>query len=112
MRSITHDQTEAMKIRMNRQEEEEQRSLYEQYSQQKDYEDVRIRLKHKGSKDIAHNTVIEGTIYKYDLPIENRPILFRNQLMVIDAEQDTTTPMMNLFDKLEMDKGKTKLLII
>lgn len=31
--------------------------------------------------------------------------------MLIDEEQDTTTPMMNLFDKLEMDKGKTLVLI-
>lgn len=53
---------------------------------------------------MIHNEAIDGTVYKYDLPVENKPIQFRNQLIVIDEEKDVTTPLLNLFQELEIDK--------
>lgn len=43
-----------------------------------------------------------GILYKYDLPVENRPVVFKSQLML--KEEVPNTPTENLMDKLEIDK--------
>ena len=44
-------------------------------------------------------------MYKYDLPMENEPIVFKSQsgLMLADKIIETT-PVENLYDMLEIDK--------
>lgn len=46
-----------------------------------------------------------GRIYKYDLPVINEPIEFRNKsLMVVDQEQEAMTQVQELFEILDCDK--------
>ena len=51
---------------------------------------------------LKHNEEFGGILYKYDLPVENRPIIFRSQLIV--KEDAENTPTENLMDALEVDK--------
>lgn len=51
---------------------------------------------------LKHNEEVSGMIYKYDLPVENLPIEFKNQLMKV--EEIPNTPVENLFESLECDK--------
>lgn len=36
---------------------------------------------------LRHNTDFGGELYKYDLPVANRPIVFRSQNALITAEE-------------------------
>ena len=45
---------------------------------------------------LKHNEEYGGVIYKYDLPVENKPIEFKSQLVVI--EDVSNTAVENLFD--------------
>lgn len=72
---------------------------------QKQHTETSMKLKFKKGTDLIHGEEIEGVIYKYDLPMVNKPIQFRNSLMVIDEQEEMeSTPVMNLFDELEIDK--------
>lgn len=51
---------------------------------------------------LKHNEEHGGTLYKYDLPVENKPIEFKSQLIV--QEEVPNTPVENLFEQLECDK--------
>lgn len=66
--------------------------------------EVKLKINYMKGMDLIHNEDVNGVLYKYDLPIVNTPIQFRNQLMVIDEEKDTKTPVMNLYEKLDIDK--------
>jgi hypothetical protein len=50
---------------------------------------------------LKHDEEFNGILYKYDLPIENRPLEFRSQLVL--KEEVANTPLQNLFDTLECD---------
>lgn len=54
---------------------------------------------------LRHNADFNGVLYKYDLPIVNEPIIFRNQssLQLLEESQ-TLTANENLLNKLEVDK--------
>ena len=69
--------------------------------------DVKLKINYMKGMDLVHNEDVNGILYKYDLPIVNTPIQFRNQLMVIDEEKDAKTPLMHLCEKLEIDKDSS-----
>jgi len=66
--------------------------------------DSTLRMDNRYTSDMVHHKEVEGVLYKYDLSVENKPLQFKNQLMIIDDEVDMQTPMLNLFDELEIDK--------
>ena len=44
-------------------------------------------------------------IYKYDLPVENIPITFKNaKAIALAKEEEMSTPMMTLMEELDCDK--------
>lgn len=53
-----------------------------------------------------HNTDYGGMIFKYDLPVTNLPITFRNQntLALADEESDKMTGTESLLGELDCDK--------
>lgn len=51
---------------------------------------------------LKHNIDHGGMLYKYDLPIENQPIIFQSMLVPIADEPNT--PVENLFEVLDCDK--------
>lgn len=69
--------------------------------------DRKLKINYMKGMELIHNENVNGVIYKYDLPIVNTPIQFRNQLMVIDEEKDAKTPMMHLCERLEIDKDSS-----
>lgn len=60
-------------------------------------------VERKKESELKHNEDHGGILYKYDLPVENRPLQFKSQLIAIDKEQENTS-VENLFDTLEIDK--------
>lgn len=61
-----------------------------------------LQVVKKPDKMLKHEEEIGGVLYKYDLPVENTPIIFRSQIMV--KEDLINTPTENLMEKLEVDK--------
>lgn len=61
------------------------------------------RIERKEESELLHGED-GGTIYKYDLPVLNQPIVFHNKLMVIDQEKEALTQVQELFDILDCDK--------
>ena len=51
---------------------------------------------------LRHQEEVGGVLYKYDLPVENRPSVFRFQIVV--KEDLVNTPTENLLEKLDIDK--------
>ena len=51
---------------------------------------------------LKHNEEYQGILYKYDLPIENKAIEFKSQLIV--QEEIPNTSVENLYETLEIDK--------
>jgi hypothetical protein len=51
---------------------------------------------------LKHGEEIGGILYKYDLPVENTPIVFKSQIVL--KEDIINTPTENLLEKLEVDK--------
>jgi hypothetical protein len=47
---------------------------------------------------LRHNEDVGGVLYKYDLPIENKPIVFRSELVI--REEAPLTATESLFDAL------------
>ena len=45
-------------------------------------------------------------IYKYDLPLENRPIEFRKDQLTV-VEESKATPLMRLLEQLSIDKDSS-----
>ena len=44
-------------------------------------------------------------IYKYDLPVENIPITFKNaKALALAKEEEMNTPMQTLMEELDCDK--------
>lgn len=65
--------------------------------------DSTIVVTKKPDDMLRHNEEHGGTLYKYDLPVENKPIEFKSQL-IIREESVPNTAVENLFDSLEIDK--------
>lgn len=65
--------------------------------------DSTIVVTKKPDDMLRHNEENGGTLYKYDLPVENKPIEFKSQL-IIREESVPNTAVENLFDSLEIDK--------
>lgn len=57
-----------------------------------------IIVTNKPDSMLKHNEEYGGVIYKYDLPVENKPILFKSQLVVV--EEQPNTPAENLCEAL------------
>lgn len=51
---------------------------------------------------LKHGQEFGGVLFKYDLPVENSPIVFKSQIVV--KEEIENTPTENLLEKLEVDK--------
>ena len=56
--------------------------------------------------EIRQTSELGGKMYKYDLPMENEPILFKSQssLMTADEKALENTVTENLYEMLEIDK--------
>ena len=64
-----------------------------------------ISLDVRAKDMLKHNEDVGGTIFKYDLPVENTGITFKSQQALALKDEvlpDTSTE--NLFSKLECDK--------
>lgn len=67
--------------------------------------DAQVTLANKADDQLRHNEEVGGMIYKYDLPVENMPITFRNaKALALAKEEESTTPTMRLMEELECDK--------
>jgi hypothetical protein len=53
---------------------------------------------------LKHNEDYGGVIYKYDLPVVNKPIQFRSQALAVKEDEIPLTPVENLLNQLEVDK--------
>lgn len=52
---------------------------------------------------MRHNEEVNGKLFKYDLPVENEAIEFKNALKVID-DDEAPTGLERLYEKLDLDK--------
>ena len=67
--------------------------------------DASITIASKSDDRLRHNEDVGGMIYKYDLPVENLPITFKNAAALIAAKaEEINTPSMNLMEELDCDK--------
>ena len=56
---------------------------------------------------MKHNVEMNGIMYKYDLPVENKPLEFINMRQLVSMEAQMSTPTLNLYDVLELDKNSS-----
>ena len=55
--------------------------------------DASLTIAKKSDDKLRHQTEEGGVIFKYDLPIENKPISFRNaKALALAEEQEMETP--------------------
>lgn len=64
--------------------------------------DSSITVHKKPDDMLKHQEEFGGILYKYDLPVENRPAVFKS-LQIIPVEEEPTA-LLNLYEKLEIDK--------
>jgi hypothetical protein len=73
-----------------------------------DYElkrETTISLSQRPDDMLRHNADFNGVLYKYDLPITNEPITFRNQSDLVNQEEDNKLTLTeSLLKELECDK--------
>jgi hypothetical protein len=62
--------------------------------------DSSIKVNKKPDSMLKHQEEHGGEIYKYDLPVENKPIQFKYQL-VVREEEEMLTPVEKLFETLD-----------
>lgn len=62
-----------------------------------------ISVTKKPDDMLRHNEDFGGILYKYDLPIVNKPITFRSQALAIKEEEVPPTPVENLLGQLDVD---------
>lgn len=54
---------------------------------------------------LKHREDAGGMLYKYDLPVENKPIAFKSkQALALVEKEAELTPLQKLFDELDCDK--------
>ena len=64
-----------------------------------------ITISTKANDQLRHNEEVAGQVFKYDLPIENIPIAFKNAAaLILSEEKEIITPTQNLMDELDCDK--------
>lgn len=51
---------------------------------------------------LKHNEEVGGLLYKYDLPVENIPVVFRSQMLTV--VETPNTALENMFEVLACDK--------
>jgi len=62
-----------------------------------------IKIENKRQDNfLRHNEEYSGTLFKYDLPIVNKAIEFKSQIVV--QEESALTSMENMFELLDCDK--------
>ena len=68
--------------------------------------DSSVTIANKSDDQLKHNEDVGGMIYKYDLPVENLAISFKNAaaLVALDEANQVVTATQNLMDELECDK--------
>ena len=67
--------------------------------------DSSLTISTKKDDQLRHNTEVGGTIYKYDLPVENVPISFKStSALTVQDEAVEQTSTQALFQELECDK--------
>lgn len=55
-----------------------------------------VTIAQKPDDFLRHNTEFNGTLFKYDLPVENVPIVFKGGDLVTMEEAEPLTPTENL----------------
>ena len=63
-----------------------------------------ISLSMRQDDFLRHNREFNGTLFKYDLPVTNSPIVFRGGDLITLDEAEEATPNERLMDQLECDK--------
>ena len=63
-----------------------------------------ITLSQRPDDLLRHNTEYNGLLYKYDLPTQNLPIVFRNKNSLVTQEDEQLTATESLLDALECDR--------
>jgi len=67
--------------------------------------DATLTIATKADNQLRHNLDVGGVLYKYDLPLENKPIEFKSTMaLTITNQEDKTTPTQALMEALECDK--------
>ena len=68
--------------------------------------DSTMTISNKSDSQLRHNEEVAGMVYKYDLPVENSKIAFKNAgaLVATGEEESEVTPNQALMDELECDK--------
>lgn len=68
-------------------------------------QDATISLSISVDDILKHNEEVGGTIFKYDLPVINSPIVFKSkQALALVDEAEEMTSVENLFSQLDCDK--------
>lgn len=68
-------------------------------------DESRLSLKKRPDDQLRHQSEHNGMLYKYDLPVENNPIVFRSQNQLVEAQEAARpTPTEALLGQLECDK--------
>jgi hypothetical protein len=56
----------------------------------------------EGTQVLRHDEEFNGTIYKYDLPVDNKPLVFkRDAALALLEEEIPLTSVQNLMESLE-----------
>jgi hypothetical protein len=63
-----------------------------------------ISVQKKPDDMLRHNEDFGGVVYKYDLPVVNKPIQFRSQALALRDEELQPTAVENLLGTLAVDK--------
>jgi len=67
-------------------------------------DDAKISIRGGIKKDqLRHEEEFSGTIYKYDLPVGNVPIMFKRDTS-LTVELEEKTPVISIMSSLECDK--------
>lgn len=56
------------------------------------------------NQQMKHNIDIQGMLYKYDLPVQNKELEFEHLKALMNLEAQESTPNVNLWETLELDK--------
>jgi len=67
--------------------------------------DATLTINTKSDDQLRHNIDVAGILYKYDLPMENIPITFKNNKALANADVEVmNTATQNLMEELDCDK--------
>ena len=63
-----------------------------------------LTIARKSDDMLKHNEDVGGTLFKYDLPVENLPIAFKSEAALMEIQEQDETPLQKLFEELDCDK--------